>query len=68
MDRLTIARNIATTGFAVLVVGLMIEIITGADFGQLLMGIGTLIGLASYFFGGLGVAIRMSKDIGNKEG
>lgn len=63
MDRLKIAQYIALLATALSVVGGLIGGLSGSDFGAVMMCIGFVLGLASYFFGGFGTAIRMSAGI-----
>ena len=60
MNRLKVAQYIALGATALSVIGLMLG---STQFGGVLMSIGFMAGLVSYFFGGLGTAFKMAGKI-----
>ena len=63
MNRLKIAQYIALGATALSVLGFCLNTMAGLSFGMTLMGIGFMVGLVSYIFGGLGTAIKMALKI-----
>lgn len=63
MERLKIAQYIALGATACSVIGFIAGGMNGSGFGSVLMGIGFLVGMVSYIFGGLGKAIKMAGGI-----
>lgn len=63
MKRLKIAQYIASGATALTVIGAIIGMAASSNVGSTLMGIGFLVGLVSYIFGGLGTAIKMAGGI-----
>lgn len=63
MKRWQIAQIIAATATVLSVAGLALNELAGIEFGNTIMGIGVLLGLMSYLFGGLGTAISMAFEI-----
>ncbi len=63
MNRLKIAQYIALGATACSVIGVILGGMSGSNFGSTLMGIGFIVGLVSYIFGGLGTAIKMAGGI-----
>lgn len=63
MNRLIIAQYIALGATALSVIGFCLRSMAGVDFGIAIMGVGFIVGLVSYIFGGLGTAIKMAGGI-----
>ena len=63
MNRLKIAQYIALGATVLSVLGFCLNTMAGLSFGMTLMGIGFMVGLVSYIFGGLGTAFRMAGKI-----
>ena len=63
MSRLKTAQYIALGASALSVIGLIVGGSFSSNVGGVLLGIGMLAGIVSYFFGGLGTAIRMAGGI-----
>lgn len=62
MDRLKIAQYIALVGTAFTVIGFIANT-KGSQWAAILMGIGMVIGLVSYVFGGFLTALKMAGKI-----
>lgn len=63
MERLKIAQYIALGATICSVVGFITGEMLGMDLGSTLMGIGFIVGMVSYIFGGFGKAIKMAGGI-----
>ena len=63
MNRLRIAQYIALGATVLSIVGMALGGLTGKTAGCVFMGIGVFVGIASYFFGGFGTAIKMAGKI-----
>ena len=63
MNRMKIAQYIALGATALSVLGFCLNTMAGLGFGMTLAGIGFLLGIVSYIFGGLGTAIKMAGGI-----
>ncbi len=63
MNRLQIAQYIALGATALSVIGGIAGGLSGSQVGEVIMGIGFILGLVSYIFGGLLTAIKMAGGI-----
>ncbi|MDD6632056.1 MAG: hypothetical protein PUE83_04195 [Lachnobacterium sp.] len=63
MDRLKIAQYIALVATLFSIVGIIAGGFDGSNIGGIFIGIGMIVGLVSYLFGGFLTAIKMSLKI-----
>ena len=63
MEKLKIAQYIALGATALSVIGFILGGMVGLGFGFGLMGLGCIVGIVAYVFGGFGTAVRIAASI-----